>query len=153
MDALVIVDVQTGFIERDYPSHKQMLMGTLMLIESAKCVGRKIIVVEFKHAGKTLPEIRKCLPLDTIWVVKQFIGGGKEILRAVPCLRSAELAGLYTTKCVASTAIGLAGEGVHCRINLDATADCEKVQDRTLMREKIEGTRQVFRVEPKYLTV
>ena len=153
MDALIVVDVQTGFIMRDYPSHKEMLMGTLMRIESAKREGRKIIVVEFDCGGKTLKEIRGKLPLDTIWVVKQFMGGGKNILNAVPCLRSAEIVGLYTSQCVAATAIGLAGEGVHCRINLDATADCERIQDRRVMREKIEVTRKNFRVEPQYLTV
>lgn len=153
MDALIVVDIQTGFIERDYPSHKEMMTGTLNRIESAKREGRKIIVVEFNGGGKTLKEIRSKLPLDTIWVVKRGMGGGKEILRTVPCLRSAELVGLYTTQCVAATAVGLAGEGVRCRINLDATADCDRIQDRKVMRDAIENTRHNFRVEPQYLTV
>lgn len=153
MRALVIVDVQDSFIMRRHRSHQEMLTGTLACIEKAKQEKRPIIVVEFKCGGKTLKEIRKQLPLDTIWVVKKQMGGGKEILRSVPCLKSAELVGLYTTQCVAATAVGLAGEGVECRINLDATADCEETQDRADVTRSIQRTREIFGVLPQYLTV
>jgi nicotinamidase-related amidase len=153
MRALVIVDVQSSFVERHFPSHNDMVAGTIRAIAKAKREKRKVVVVEFNGGGKTLPEIRERLPLDTVWVVKNQMGGGKEILRALPCLREAEFAGVYTTQCVSATAVGLAGEGVRCNINLKATADTDMRQDVKRIVGSIERTKEIFQIPLNMLTV
>lgn len=129
--ALVIVDMQQDFLAylpKDMVSN--LIGGIKSRAIQANEKGWKVIPVEYRGFSPTIPDLT--FPFSQKPVMKNMMGGGKQILDKFPELEVAELVGVYSNQCVMSTASGLASNDVLAKLNLDLTLPC--TPDRTWKR-------------------
>ncbi len=130
---LVVVDVQAGFLAREWFSEQDAaaahaaLDRAVWLVALAARLGIPIVVTEEEpeRNGPTDPRVTERLPTESPVLCKPTFGlaGTPEILAAVRKTGrgTAVLVGCETDVCVAQSAIGLQEQGFDCVVVADAT--------------------------------
>jgi len=130
---LVVVDVQPGFLARDWFSEQDVaaarsaLDRAIWLVALAGRLGIPIVVTEEEPEGNGATDARivERLPAGTPVLRKPTFGlaGTPEILAAVRDTErvTAVVVGCETDVCVAQSAIGLREHGFGCAVVVDAT--------------------------------
>jgi nicotinamidase-related amidase len=143
---LVVVDVQPGFLARDWFSPddaaaaRTMLERVVWLVALAARLEIPIVVTEEEpeRNGPTDPRVIARLPGGTAVLGKPTFGlaGTPEILAAVRATErgTAVVVGCETDVCVAQSAIGLGEEGFGCVVVVDATFSPGEMHERGLDR-------------------
>jgi nicotinamidase-related amidase len=144
--ALVVVDVQPGFLakdwfsERDAAAARAALDRMVWLVAVAARLGVPIVVTEEEpeRHGSTEPHLAAQLPAAARVLRKPTFGlaGTPEILAAVEetARGTAVVVGCETDVCVAQSAIGLLEHGYHCVVVDDATFSPGEMHARGLDR-------------------
>ena len=143
---LVVVDVQPGFLAREWFSEQDAaaasaaLARAVWLVALAARLEIPVVVTEEEpqRNGSTDPRVTERLPAGTPVLRKPTFGlaGTPEILGAV---RGAErgttvVVGCETDVCVAQSAIGLRDQGFECVVVVDATFSPGEMHARGLDR-------------------
>lgn len=143
---LVVVDVQPGFLARDWFSEQDArasqaaLERAAWLVALASRLGIPVVVTEEEpeRHGPTDPRLAERLPAGTPVLRKPTFGlaGTPEILAAVrgTARGAAVVVGCETDVCVAQSAIGLRDEGLACVVVADATFSPGEMHARGLER-------------------
>ena len=119
--ALVIVDVQTGYKAAHSKRIKKPILNEIDIAKNRK---ENIIVLEFYQCGPTLKFIKKALEgyEKTTYLTKAGISGADEIVSKFKD-RKYKIVGVYTSCCVAATAVGLAKKGLNVTVVENACWD------------------------------
>jgi nicotinamidase-related amidase len=143
---LVIVDVQPGFLDREWFSERDVVAAgaavdrALWLVALAVQLRIPLVVTEEEpeRNGRTDPRVRALLPPETPVLRKPTFGlaGTPEILAAVRATErgTAVVVGCETDVCVAQSAIGLREDGFGCFVVDDATFSPGEMHARGLER-------------------
>ena len=143
---LVVVDLQPGFLRREWFAEADLAAGesaadrAAWLVALAARLGIPVVVTEEEpeRHGATDARAAGHLPAGTTAHRKPTFGLTRtpEILEAVRATgrRSAVLVGCETDVCVAQSAVGLAGEGFECTVVEDATFSPGEMHERGLAR-------------------
>jgi nicotinamidase-related amidase len=148
---LVVVDVQPGFLAREWFSEKDeaaaraALDRAAWLVAVAARLGIPLVVTEEEpeRNGTTHPRVAERLPPETPVLRKPTFGlaGTPEILAAVRATErgTAVVVGCETDVCVAQSAIGLCEQGFACVVVADATFSPGEMHSRGLERLSAAG--------------
>ena len=143
---LVVVDMQPGFLARDWFSEQDTVAAraaldrAAWLVALASRLGVPVVVTEEEpeRNGSTDPGIVEQLPAGTPVLHKPTFGlaGTPEILAAVRATErgTAVVVGSETDVCVAQSAIGLRMQGFECVVVDDATFSPGEMHARGLER-------------------
>lgn len=143
---LVVVDVQPGFLAKDWFSTQETeaaraaLDRMVWLVALAARLGIPIVATEEEpeRQGSTNPRVVELLPRGTPVLGKQTFGlaSTPEILAAVRATARADavVVGCETDVCVAQSAIGLQAQGFRCVVADDATFSPGEMHARGLDR-------------------
>jgi nicotinamidase-related amidase len=143
---LVVVDVQPGFVAREWFSEQDaaaartVVERIVWLVALAARLGIPVVVTEEEpeRNGRTDPDVAARLPGETPVLRKPTFGlaGTPEILAAVreTGRRTAVVVGCETDVCVAQSAIGLGEQGFDCVVVADATFSPGEMHARGLDR-------------------
>ncbi len=127
--ALVIIDMQYGFIPTAYSAER----GVLKLVERAKSKHEAIFVLTFKGSGRTLETVLEALknyPL-TFHVRKGHIDGSEPLNRAIKrawkrgliqSFSKMRFCGVYTSECVKETFLSMCEDAAKSNGHHDKTA-------------------------------
>ena len=144
--ALVVVDVQPGFLAREWFSEQDVaaaeaaLARLVWLVTVAARLSIPVVVTEEEpeRNGPTVERVRARLPADAPTFRKPTFGlaGTPEILAAVRATGrgTAVVVGCETDVCVAQSAIGLASNGFETAVVEDATFSPGEMHARGLAR-------------------
>jgi len=143
---LVVVDVQPGFLAREWFSEQDAaaasaaLARAVWLVALAARLEIPVVVTEEEpeRNGSTDPRVTERLPAGTPVLRKPTFGlaGTPEILGAVRDTerRTTVVVGCETDVCVAQSAIGLRDQGFECVVVVDATFSPGEMHARGLDR-------------------
>lgn len=143
---LVVVDVQPGFLAREWFSEQDAaaasaaLARAVWLVALAARLEIPVVVTEEEpeRNGSTDPRVTERLPAGTPVLRKPTFGlaGTPEILGAVRNTerRTTVVVGCETDVCVAQSAIGLRDQGFECVVVVDATFSPGEMHARGLDR-------------------
>jgi nicotinamidase-related amidase len=143
---LVVVDVQPGFLAREWFSEEDVaaslaaLDRIVWLVAVAERLGIPIVVTEEEPArnGATHRRVAERLPPETPVLTKPTFGLARtpEILAAVRAAErgTAVVVGCETDVCVAQSALGLREHGLGCAVVADATFSPGEMHARGLDR-------------------
>ena len=143
---LVVVDVQPGFLAREWFSEqdaaaaRSALARAVWLVALAARLEIPVVVTEEEpeRNGSTDPRVTERLPAGTPVLRKPTFGlaGTPEILGAVRGTerRTTVVVGCETDVCVAQSAIGLRDQGFECVVVVDATFSPGEMHARGLDR-------------------
>jgi nicotinamidase-related amidase len=148
---LVVVDVQPGFLARDWLSDDDVVASQtaldriVWLVALTARLGIPIVVTEEEpeRNGGTDTRVAERLPAETPVLRKPTfgLGGTPEILAAVRAAQrgTAVVVGCETDVCVAQSAIGLRDHGFGCVVVADATFSPGEMHARGLDRMAAAG--------------
>lgn len=126
---LLVIDVQSAFLNKLEPQHQTSLLDRLgWVIEVAKWSGIPLVVTaeDVNKLGSCVPQVQQLLPGHIKTYDKMTFGltGDKKIMRAIETTRrrTCVIIGLETDVCVAQSALGLLSAGYRVVVLSDATA-------------------------------